>query len=66
VVGVSASEPVRVQTSPVRDADAGPVGQGVCVVTTRLTDAFVQVLGTDGGVIASGKAGDVPLCRPKG
>lgn len=53
---------IQVETSLFRDSDAEVPGLALCVAATGLTDERVQVLGTDGGVVASGRAGGIPIC----
>lgn len=53
-----------ITTTLFRDADADNPGLALCnAAAAYVWDDFVQVLGTDGGVIASGRSGDTPLCE---
>jgi hypothetical protein len=55
---------LQIQTALFRDADAEIPGLSACnAVAAQLWPGFVQVLGSDGGVIASGSRDQVPFCE---
>lgn len=55
---------LQIQTGLFRDSDAVIPGLSACnAVAANLWEGFVQVLGTDGGPIASGKRGQIPICE---
>jgi hypothetical protein len=55
---------LQIETGLFRDSDAEIPGLSACnAVAAQLWAGPVQVLGTDGGVIASGHRDQVPLCE---
>jgi hypothetical protein len=53
---------LEVTTGLFPDSDAEAPGLAVCVAATQVYDGRVQVLGSDGSVLASGRRGEVPIC----
>lgn len=54
---------LEVATGLFPDSDAETPALALCVVATQLWDGPVVVVGSEGSELASGQAGETPVCR---